>query len=148
MPAAGVDVIDIATRLHRSTTALGRRLRATRRDRDLTPAKLLVLGLLRRDGGTLPKEIAARLGVKPQSLTRALADLDRRGFIARSTDAADGRRTPLTLTRAGDAALTRDLRLRRERLARAIATLSPEAQELLATASTVLDHLINIIEPE
>jgi DNA-binding MarR family transcriptional regulator len=140
--------LEIATRLHRSTTALGRRLRATRRDRDLTPSKLLVLGLLRRDGGTLPKDIASRLGVKPQSLTRPLADLDRLGYIERSVDAADGRRTPLTLTRTGDAALTRDLRLRRERLARAIDTLSPEAQELLATASTVLDHLIDIIEPE
>jgi DNA-binding MarR family transcriptional regulator len=148
MPGAQFDTMELATRLHRSTTGLGRRLRATRRDRDLTPSKLLVLGLLRRDGGTLPKDVAARLGVKPQSLTRALADLEHRGYIARSTDAADGRRTPLTLTRAGDAALTRDLRLRRERLARAIDTLSPEAQELLATASTVLDHLIDIIEPE
>lgn len=148
MSGGPVDTLEIATRLHRSTTALGRRLRATRRDRDLTPAKLLVLGLLRREGGTLPKEIAARLGVKPQSLTRVLADLDRRGFIARSTDAADRRRTPLTLTRAGDAALTRDLRLRRERLARAIDSLSPEAQQLLGTASTVLEHLVTIIEPE
>jgi DNA-binding MarR family transcriptional regulator len=142
------DALDIATRLHRSTTALGRRLRATRRDRDLTPAKLLVLGVLRRDGGTLPRDVAARLGVKPQSLTRVLAELERRGYIARSTDAADGRRTPLALTRAGDAALTRDLRLRRERLARAIGTLSPEARQVLAAASTLLDHLTDIIEPE
>jgi DNA-binding MarR family transcriptional regulator len=143
-----VNALEIATRLHRSTTALGRRLRATRRDRDLTPAKLLVLGLLRRDGGTLPKDVAARLGVKPQSLTRVLAELDRRGYIARSTDATDRRRTPLALTRAGDAALTRDVRLRRERLARAIGTLSTEAQHVLATASTLLDQLTDIVEPE
>jgi hypothetical protein len=38
--------------------------------------------------------------------------------------------------------------LRRERLARAIGTLSPESQDLLAAASTVLDHLIDTIEPE
>jgi DNA-binding MarR family transcriptional regulator len=148
VPDASPDTLAIATRLHRSMTALGRRLRVTRRDRDLTPSTLLSLGLLRREGGTLPKDIAARLGVKPQSLTRVLADLHRRGYITRSIDATDGRRTPLTLTRAGDAALTRDLRMRRERLARAIGTLSPESQDLLAAASTVLDHLIDIIEPE
>ncbi|MEI9987458.1 MAG: MarR family transcriptional regulator [Aliidongia sp.] len=60
----------------------------------LSAARHAVLGLLRREGPSTATALAAYLHIQPQSLTRLLADLDRRGLITRRAAEADRRQSP------------------------------------------------------
>jgi DNA-binding MarR family transcriptional regulator len=88
---------------------LVRRLRAEHRF-PLTHAA--VLGRLDREGPLSTVELATAERVRPQSMSQILAELEAQDLISRTPDAADRRRTLLTLTSTGHAALEED-RLRR-----------------------------------
>jgi DNA-binding MarR family transcriptional regulator len=75
-------------------------VRDTRSGKGLSMAKLGVLGRLYRNGTTTPTALAAYLRIQPQSLTRLLADLQRRKLITRRPDEADRRQSLLELTPA------------------------------------------------
>ena len=53
-----------------------------------------------------PRELGARLGVTPSTLTGHLAALERRGHARRTANPADGRSALVELTRDGRATLT------------------------------------------
>ena len=63
--------------------------------------KLSVLSRLGRQGAMSPTELARGEGVRLQSLTRLIAELEAEGWVRRSDDPADGRRSLLALTPAG-----------------------------------------------
>ena len=134
--------IDIANQLHRSTLRLLRLLQAARSTDGLGMSKLSVLGRLYRNGTTTPTALAAYLRVQPQSLTRLLADLQRRNLIVRRPDGADRRQSLLEITDAGSKLLIEAVSDQRTELARAIAEeLTPAEQELLRIAAGLMDHL-------
>src|SRR4029079_8529098 len=91
-------LLDTATRLHRSALRLSRRMRAVRPHGKLSLARLGVLGRLHREGAASGATLAAALGVRPQSLTRLLAALERDGLIARRSDEADRRQSTIAIT--------------------------------------------------
>lgn len=133
---------DDAARLLRGLTRLSRRLRADRAEQVLSPSKLSVLGTLLRGGAMSATELAAREGIQPQSLTRLLADLARRGLIAKVRSATDARRQEISLTAAGHAALMREMRRRHAWLAGAMqAGLTPAERRRLALAGDLLLRL-------
>src|SRR3954452_3404873 len=50
-------------------------------------------------------DLAARMGVSQQAASKAVADLERRGYVRREADPADGRARHAALTERGEAAV-------------------------------------------
>jgi DNA-binding MarR family transcriptional regulator len=50
--------------------------------------------------------LAARLGVSQQAASKSIADLERRGYVRRTSDPADARARLAALTARGEAAIT------------------------------------------
>ncbi|HUQ57832.1 MarR family winged helix-turn-helix transcriptional regulator [Lentzea sp.] len=135
-----VDQDHLAERLRAS---VGRFVRATREHSDsLAPPLAQTLGLLDREGDASTASLAQRRGVRHQSQSRTVKDLETLGFIARRNDPGDGRGFLLTLTAQGRAALDRDRGARRDWVAQAIeTTLEPGEHALLGTLTELLDRL-------
>lgn len=95
------DVQACASDLRRAVTALSRPLRPKLQAEGIGAAKLSVIGQLRLVGPMTPTELASREGVKLQSLTRLLAELEAESWVQREPHATDGRQSVLTLTPLG-----------------------------------------------
>jgi DNA-binding MarR family transcriptional regulator len=143
------DAAVCAAQLRRTVSRLHRKLRPGTRQTGLSMAKLSAVAQVHRAGRMTPTDLAAREGVKPQSLTRLLAELEREGWLLRRADVDDGRRTWLSLTRQGrqrlrdaaessDAALTDTLR----------ALFDVAELDLLLRACMLLDRLDEAIDRE
>ncbi|MDE1148889.1 MAG: MarR family transcriptional regulator [Azospirillaceae bacterium] len=134
--------LETARHLHRSTTALSRRLLTARPAEGLSTTKLGVLGRLYREGPATATALAAYLRIQPQSLTRLLADLESQDLILRRPDAVDRRQVRIEITDAGNRLLIGDVQDRRTALARAmVATLTPTERDLLRLAARLMDRL-------
>lgn len=134
--------LDIADQLQHSVFRLLRLIRGSRPAGELSWARISVLGGLQTQGPTTATALAAYLGVKPQSLTRLLADLEESGLITRRPDKADRRQSLLKITPAGTALLRDEMREQRLTLARIIGQkLTPAEQEMLRLAAGLMDKL-------
>jgi DNA-binding MarR family transcriptional regulator len=133
---------ELAGQLRTSVARLSRRLRAERGAQDVSLVQLSVLGTLLRQGAMSVGDLAAEEHTQVQSLTRPLADLERRGLVTRRPDPDDGRRVIVESTRAGRTVLRTDAVQRRAWLAKAIeAKMTPTERELLGLAAQLLDRL-------
>lgn len=111
----------------------------------VTGPQRLVIRMIGRFPGLAPGDLASLLHVDPSSLTGVLDRLGRSGFIARSSDPADGRRARLSLTARGraldrvrsdtvEAAVIRGIAAQpRSRIASARRVLEAVTAELAAT---------------
>jgi DNA-binding MarR family transcriptional regulator len=70
-------------------------------------------------------ELAARMGVSQQAASKAVADLERRGYVRRQADPDDGRARHAALTARGDAAIAAGRRHRAALEAELAARLGP-----------------------
>lgn len=120
---------------------LARRLRVGRDQSALSNNKIAVLGHLARRGTSSPSRISTEENQRPQSLTRPITELEKAGLIERIFDTTDARRSLLKLTADGREAFEADMRLRDERLSRALAGLDPDSLRLLVEAARLLDDL-------
>ena len=120
---------------------LARRLRVGRDQSALSNNKIAVLGHLARRGTSSPSRISTEENQRPQSLTRPITELEKAGLIERISDTTDARRSLLKLTADGREAFEADMRLRDERLSRALAGLDPDSLGLLVEAARLLDDL-------
>jgi DNA-binding MarR family transcriptional regulator len=120
---------------------LARRLRRERSSAALSGAMLSVLSELHRRGELTPRELADADRVQPQSLSRTLAALERRGLVNRRVDSLDRRRSKLGLTAAGLEALTADMAERDAWLATALERLSPAERALLGVAAELMEQI-------
>lgn len=136
------DSLHCAVRLRASLSALGRQLRQALPAGGISVAKLSVLSVLYRRGPMSPTELAAHEGVKLQTLTRLLAEMEAEGWLTRAPHAEDGRQSVLSLTRTGVKQLTADVHRREASLARAIGeTLSSDQRAELLRACGWMDQL-------
>jgi DNA-binding MarR family transcriptional regulator len=71
----------------------------------------VVQGLLA--GDTTVTQLAARLGVSPQAVSKTVGELERAGYVHRDRDPVDGRARPLALTSRGDQLVDASRRARR-----------------------------------
>jgi DNA-binding MarR family transcriptional regulator len=141
--------VDTANQLHRSALRLLRVLRATRPARGLSSSKLAVLGRLYQDGMATATALAAYLRIQPQSLTRLIADMERRNMITRRQDDADRRQSLLEITDTGRQLLMQEIGAQRVRLAETMAKeLTVTEQELLRLAAGLMDHLSSVTEAQ
>jgi DNA-binding MarR family transcriptional regulator len=97
-----------ATELRESMMAVTRQMRRHRPDNGLTLSQMQLLGEISRAGVTAPAELAARLGVRVQSLTDGINELVTRELIARRPDDADRRRQLIEITDVGTELLEAD----------------------------------------
>jgi DNA-binding MarR family transcriptional regulator len=94
-------VRETATRLRIGIGAFRRRTQETLAEGDLTNPQLTVLSRLDRFGPATTAELARREQISPQAMGATVASLEQRGLVIRQPDAADGRRSILNLTPAG-----------------------------------------------
>jgi len=121
---------------------LSRRLQAERSPDGLSLTKISILGHLARRGELTASELAAADRLRPQSLTRVLAELERDGLVAAERDPADARQRRLRLTFTGRADLVADMRQRDAWLATAMAdALSPTERDLVILAAALIERL-------
>ncbi|MDF2994127.1 MAG: sugar-specific transcriptional regulator, TrmB family [Microbacterium sp.] len=64
----------------------------------LNPRDLGILDVLHAEGPSSPKQIAARTGIHPATLTAALARLERDGHVERRPDPRDGRSVTIAIS--------------------------------------------------
>jgi DNA-binding MarR family transcriptional regulator len=83
--------------------------------------------------------LAERLGVSQQAASKAVADLERRGYVRREADPADGRARRAALTARGEAAIAAGRRHRAAVEAELAERLGPRRVE--AAQRTLLDAL-------
>ncbi|HZY14207.1 MAG TPA: MarR family transcriptional regulator [Beijerinckiaceae bacterium] len=138
----------VATGLHRASLRLARQLRSTRAYGALSNSKLIVVGLLQRNGAMTGAALACELGIQPQSLTRLLAGLESGGLIRRDRDPADGRQALISLTTKGSETLAADMLERRRRLAEALGrVLTPAERDVLRVASGLMEKVVGALPP-
>lgn len=110
-------------------------------------SKLGVLGFLQRCGDTTAVALAAYLQVKPQSMTRLIADLEERGLIVRRPDSIDRRRIRIAITPGGVGLLLEEVVGQRKKLEDTMSTLlTPTEQDLLRLASDLMCRLARSVE--
>lgn len=126
----------------RGVLRLARRLRAEAADGALSPAALGLLAALHREGPMAGVALAAAEGLKPQSLTRLVARLEKEGLIERAPDPGDRRNLVIAVTSEGRLALRAAMRERRRWLAAAIAErLDADERATLIAASELMLRL-------
>jgi len=131
-----------AVLLRRGVLRLSRRLQAERPAQALSLTKISVLGHLARRGDLTLSELAAADRLRPQSLTRVLAELREDGLVEAAPAGGDRRQRRLRVTGAGRALLEVDMRRRDDWLAeRMVAALTPTERDLLALAAPLLERL-------
>ena len=140
---------DAAYQLHRSALRLLRLLQASQPAKGLSSMKLSVLGRLFLDGPATATALAAYLRVRPQSLTRLIAELEKQTFIMRRPDDNDRRRNLLEITNAGAHSLAKVVRCHRMTLAETMAReLTDAEQELLRIAAGLVDRIVAAMEDQ
>jgi DNA-binding MarR family transcriptional regulator len=142
------DALEAARSLRSALAKLNRRLRAHDDSGGIGSTGLSLLGRLLRDGPSSAAALAAAERLKPQSLTRTLRTLEERELIARDADAADRRRSTITITPAGVDVLRRTARERERWLTETIeATLAPTERDVLRIATALLERLADADDP-
>lgn len=125
---------ETANRLHSTAIHLLRLLRTRDKASGVGPARLSALSVLVFGGPKSLKELAAIEQVKPPTMTRIVAGLERTGLARRRRDKQDARSSVIAATAYGSEVL-HDARIRRvEFLAERLASLSEEDLQLLRKA--------------
>lgn len=132
---------ELASALRISVLRLGRRLRAERADTGLTLTELSALASLDHHGALTPGELAAHEKVRPPSMTRVVAGLERRGLVVRTPHPTDGRQVVLAPTAPARALLRADRRRREAWLVEHLAALTTDEREVLRRAAPLLERL-------
>lgn len=142
MDATTAEPARIAADLRAALGPLVRRLRQFRPDDELTLSQTAALVRLDREGPATASELAAREGIRPQSMCTIVNRLEERGLVDRAQDPGDGRRIVVSLTAAGREGLTGARAERARRLTAAITEeLSADEQRQLAAALPLLERV-------
>ena len=108
----------VADRLHSAAIHLLRRVRKQDLASGEGPARLSALSVLVFGGPMTPGQLAAAEQVKPPTMTRIVAGLERSGLAKRIPDPADARRVRIHATPEGTRLLQRGRQMRIEYLAK------------------------------
>lgn len=133
-----LDVNDLARTLGR----LVRHMRAAAAQHELSLTESAVLARLGRDGPATTSDLARAEGMRPQSMSAAVATLEERGLVERRPHPSDGRQLNIALTDKGTAVRASTKDLKRAWLAQATARLEDEERQILARAGDILKRLL------
>lgn len=122
---------------------LKRRLREQGQRDDLPPSQVAVLLRLEKVGAATVSSLARSEGMRPQSMSAAIAALEAAGLVRGAPDPDDGRQTIISLTDTCRTRLRNSRAARQDWLSRTIATrLSPREQQELTAAVELLKRLV------
>jgi DNA-binding MarR family transcriptional regulator len=133
-----LDVSDFAQTIGR----LVRHMRAAAAQHELSLTESAVLARLGRHGPATTAELARAEGMRPQSMSAAVAALEERGFIERKPHPSDGRQLNIALTEKGATVRSSTKDLKRAWLAQATVRLDEEERRILARAGDILKRLL------
>jgi DNA-binding MarR family transcriptional regulator len=109
---------------------------------DLSASAAFTMNRVYREGPVRLTTLASKEGVSQPSMTQLVQRLERAGLVTRLPDPDDGRVCLVGITEAGQALLDDRKRLRRERLAALMSTLTAEEQSALWLSARVALPLI------
>ncbi|MGC1483466.1 MAG: MarR family transcriptional regulator [Candidatus Acidiferrum sp.] len=143
-PVAQPSTMDIADQLHSAAIHLLRRLRIRDRESGVGPAQLSALSVLVFGGPRSLGELAEAEQVRPPTMSRIVAGLQRSRLIRRHPT-EDGRRVRLSTTAKGTRILWEGRKRRVETLAKALAALTENETRHLREAITLLQQIIRVL---
>lgn len=130
-----------ADRLHSAAIHLLRRLRVRDRESGVGPAQLSALSVLVFGGARSLGELADAEQVRPPTMSRIVAGLERAGLVRRHAT-EDGRRVRLEASAKGTKILQAGRKRRVESLAKALSSFSEEEQKQLGELTGLLEQVI------
>ncbi|MGW2934508.1 MarR family winged helix-turn-helix transcriptional regulator [Streptomyces sp. NPDC001156] len=136
------DTARLASDLRLAVSRVTRRLRQAHAVGDVSLSAVSVLARLSSDGPDSPTSLAEMERVRPQAMASTLALLEQRGFVRRTPDATDGRRSIVAITEEGQAMLAERRSESVHRLSAALDECTAEERATLASALPLLDRLV------
>jgi DNA-binding MarR family transcriptional regulator len=136
-----VTSLDVADQLHSAAIHLLRRLRVRDRESGIGPAQLSALSVLAFGGPRSLGELADAEQVRPPTMSRIVAGLQRSGLVRRHAT-EDGRRIRLEATPKGVCLMWEGRQRRVESLSQAVAGLPENNRQQLREAITLLQQVI------
>jgi DNA-binding MarR family transcriptional regulator len=133
--------LEVADQLHSAAIHLLRRLRARDRRSGIGPAQLSALSVLVFGGPRSLGQLADAEEVRPPTMSRMVAGLQRAGLIRRHAT-EDGRRVRLEATARGKKILWEARKRRVDSLAQALALLPETELQRLGEFTSVLQQVI------
>jgi len=134
--------LDLADRLHSAAIHLLRRVRQRDAATGEGPARLSALSVLVFGGPKTLGELAVAEQVKPPTMSRIVAGLERSRLVEVLADPADARRLQIRATAKGTRLLQKARQRRVTDLAAHLASLAPEEIPQLNTAVEILRRLL------
>jgi DNA-binding MarR family transcriptional regulator len=126
--------------------AFKRRVRETHGEGDLTSPQLTALSRLDRLGAMTTADLARREQISPQAMGATIASLEKLGLVARSADAADGRRAIVSLTPEGLEAIRSGRNAVVDRIAVVLdESFTDEETDILAAAAPLIERLADLL---
>lgn len=140
-PDTASPVLELADRIHSAAIHLLRRLRVRDRESGIGPAQLSALSVLVFGGPRSLGELADAEQVRPPTMSRIVAGLQRARLVRRNAT-EDGRRIRLEATAKGVALMWEGRKRRVESLSVALGSLSEEDREKLGAAVGLFQTVI------
>jgi DNA-binding MarR family transcriptional regulator len=135
-------IAEQSAELRMATFRLARRLRAQKADQALTDAQFAVLGVLYRQGPRTLTALADAERVSPPSMNRTVNRLEEAGYVVRTADEVDRRKSDIALTDAGRDVVKATVSKRDAWLTTRLRELSKEDRATLARAAELIGGFI------
>jgi DNA-binding MarR family transcriptional regulator len=139
-------VRETAKQLRVAIGAFKRRIQEVSADGELSNPQLTALSRLDRLGPITTAGLARHEQISPQAMGATIASLEKLGLVARSADAADARRSILSLTPEGQEAVRSGRNARVDTITALLeeSFTDPET-EILAAAAPLIQRLADLL---
>lgn len=144
MPLPPVALSDLADALRGPLLRVSRKLRQEAQKAGLSVQDALILGYVRKHPGVGISELADADQISRPTMSAHVKRLEAAGWLSRSDDVEDGRRSGLAITPAGGRKLEAIQRLRNDWLSARLALLTDAERAQLAAAAAPLLRLVSV----
>lgn len=141
MPDTSPDIVALADTLRPAVLRVSRRLRQAAQKLGLSAQDVTLLVQVKKNPGIGVSALAEAEGTSKPTMSAHAKRLEEAALIARAGDAEDGRRSGLSITAAGEAALEVIRQGRNDWLAARLSRLSAEDRDALEAAAPALLRL-------
>ena len=139
-------VRETANQLRVAIGAIKRRIQEVSAEGELSNPQLTALSRLDRLGPITTAGLARHEQISPQAMGATIASLEKLGLVARSADAADARRSILSLTPEGLAAVRSGRNARVDKMTAVLEESFADAEiEILAAAAPLIQRLADLL---
>jgi DNA-binding MarR family transcriptional regulator len=135
------EILRVAGRLHSASIHLLRRLRVRDRESGIGPAQLSALSVLVFGGPKSLAELAEAEQVKPPTMSRIVAGLEKSKLVKIEATKEDARRMRIAPTAKGEKVMWEGRRRRVEMLAELIGGLSAEEIQQMGDIAEMMDRI-------